>query len=290
MFGYNPTEKPSVDDLQSLLAHEQTHLWPMLEGEHGDTAWYSEGNAEYYSILESYRLKLLTTEQFLAAINDRADAYYSNPFVHLSNPEAAKIFWKDPVAQTVPYGRGFMYLAITDNAIRTKSHGKRSLDDIVVELHLRDTRHQPHGIHEWLDLVGREIGAAEAKRSYDAMVAGRLLKPNNGVFAPCFTVVQKSVPQFQLGFARTSLNDDRIVRQLDPNSSAAKAGLREGDKLTEVKGLVDARKDPTKPMTLTVAGPGGASTISFSPRGALVPAYNWERNPKIDEANCRAGR
>jgi predicted metalloprotease with PDZ domain len=172
-----------------------------------------------------------------------------------------------------------MYLAITDDAIRTHSHGKRSLDDVVVALHLRDTRHQPHGIPEWLDLVGRETGAAEAKRAYEAMVGGQLLIPGPSIFAPCFKVVAKNVPQFRLGFSRNSLNDDRIVRQLEPDSPAALAGLKEGDKLTDVKGVVDARKDPNKAITLVVARPEGAATISFSPRGDLVEGYNWVRNP-----------
>jgi len=54
-FGYNFDAKPTVDSLQGLLAHEMAHTWPAMQGEHGDTAWYSEGTAEYYSTVLSFR-------------------------------------------------------------------------------------------------------------------------------------------------------------------------------------------------------------------------------------------
>jgi hypothetical protein len=287
MFGYNADEKPTIDDLQSLLAHEMTHNWPALEGEHGDTAWYSEGTAEYYSIILSYRAGLLSVRQFLDEINERADAYYANPFIRLTNSEAAKIFWTDPTAQTVPYGRGFMYLTSTDAAIRAKSHGKESLDQVVLGLYRRETRHEPYGIPQWLDLVAHQLGRAETERMYHAMAEGRLEVPKPSSFAPCLATVRKSVHTFQLGFARASLNDQRIVRDLVAGSAAATAGIKEGDELVDVKGLVEANRDESKPITLTVKRPEGPITISYLPRGHAVESYGWVRNPKAPESTCK---
>jgi hypothetical protein len=119
-FGYNFEARPTVDSLQGLLAHEMAHTWPALQGEHGDTAWYSEGTAEYYSTVLSFRAGAISVDKLTKTFNDRADAYYSNPYVAYSNPDAGKVFWTDPVAQTVPYGRGWMYLQQTDAAIRRR--------------------------------------------------------------------------------------------------------------------------------------------------------------------------
>src|SRR5262249_39597831 len=56
MFGYGAGEKPTVSDLQMLLAHEMAHNWPRLDDdEHPLTAWYTEGSAEYYSLVLSQR-------------------------------------------------------------------------------------------------------------------------------------------------------------------------------------------------------------------------------------------
>src|SRR3989344_3124061 len=131
MFGYHAPSEPTVDDLEGLLSHEIAHTWPSMEGEHGDTAWYSEGNAEFYSLALSWRSGAIGLDRVVETMNERADAYYSNPYRGLTNPEAAKIFWTDPVAQTVPYGRGWMYLLQTDAAVRAATDGAESLDDVV---------------------------------------------------------------------------------------------------------------------------------------------------------------
>jgi hypothetical protein len=287
MFGYQPAAKPTLDSLQGLIAHEMTHNWPSLQGEHGDIAWYTEGTAEYYSLLLSYRAGALTTDQLLKALNDKARAYYTNPYRALSNPEAAKIFWTDPVAQTVPYGRGILYLARTDAAIRAKTQGRHSLDDIVKELRRRQVKGEPYGIPQWLSLVGAQIGPAQAKHDYDAMVAGDLLVLPANRFAPCFSVVKGTALPFELGFARASLNDDRVVRDLQPGSAAAKAGVRDGDVIVSASDVNKVRDDETLPMTLTLRRAGAETTVTYLPRGAPAPAYHWVRDRRIADAACR---
>ena len=139
--------RSTADSLQGLLAHEMAHTWPAMQGEHGDTAWYSEGAAEYYSTVLSFRAGAISVDRLLKTFNERADAYYSNPYVAASNPEAAKKFWTDPVAQTVPYGRGWLYLQKTDASVRTASQGRRSLDDVVKAMRQRQVADKPYGIY-----------------------------------------------------------------------------------------------------------------------------------------------
>jgi hypothetical protein len=287
MFGYHPQSQPTVYDLQDLLAHEMTHNWPEMAGEHGDTAWYSEGTAEYYSILLSHRGGELSTDKYLADINERADAYYSNPYLSLTNPQAAKIFWTDPTAQTVPYGRGFLYLMNTDAEIRARSHGTHSLDDVVLEIYRRGRNKEPHGIPQWLELVGKQIGAARAKSEYDAMVAGATLIPAKNRFSPCFTLTHRTSHIFELGFARASLNDGGAIHDLVPDSAAARAGIKDGDQVVAVKGLVEARKHEETPLTLTLRRGDGQIEVNYLPRGAEVAGYGWVRNPKAGEQTCR---
>lgn len=287
MFGYHPQSQPTIDDLQDLLAHEMTHNWPEMDGEHGDTAWYSEGTAEYYSLLLSHRGGQLSTDKYLADLNERADAYYSNPYVNLTNPQAAKIFWTDPIAQTVPYGRGFLYLMNTDAQIRARSHGKHSLDDVVLELNQRKVHSQPHGIPEWLALVGQEIGPARTKSEYDAMVAGTTLVPPKNRFSPCFTLTPRVVHVFQLGFARASLNDGAVIHDLIPDSAAARAGVKDGDQVVGVKGLVETRKREDASLTLTLRRGGEQTEVSYLPRGAAVAGYGWKRTPGAGEQSCK---
>jgi hypothetical protein len=287
MFGYNKEDAPTIDDLQSLLAHEMAHNWPAMQGEHGLTAWYSEGTAEFYSLMLAYRAGLITTDKYLEEINQRASGYYSNPYRALSNEEAAQKFWTDPIAQTVPYGRGFMYLVQTDAAIRAKTKGKRSLDDIVLEMRRRQNSGEAFGIPEWLDLVGEEIGDREAKKQFEGMTSGELLVADDHRFAPCFEVVPEPARPFVLGFARSSLNDDRIVRGLEPGSEAARLGVREGDKIVDVKGMEEARRDNAAEITLTISRPDGDVEVTYLPRGAEVEGYAWARADKASGKACK---
>lgn len=287
MFGYEPAARPTPESLQGLLSHEMTHTWPAMQGEHGDTAWYSEGTAEYYSMLLSHRAGVLPPDRLLSALNDKALAYYSNPYRSLSNPEAAQRFWTDPIAQTVPYGRGVFYLANTDAEIRAASHGARSLDGVVLELHRRAKAGEPYGIAQWLELVGREIGADKANARYEAMAFGGLIHLPADRFAPCFKVVRQDVRPFQLGFAHASLNDDRVVRDLEPGSAAEQAGLRNGDVIVSAGDINAVRNDETKPLSLTLRRADTQLTVSYLPRGAPAEAYRWVRDPKEPDTSCK---
>ena len=286
VFGWSDASVPTADNLQSLLAHEMAHNWPKMEGDEWATAWYTEGTAEYYSILLSYRSGALTSEQFLEMINDQASAYYTNPLRTLSNDEAAQQFWSDWSAQRIPYSRGFMYLAKVDAKIRAKTRGKRSLDDIVRSLIERKRNHQPHGINVWLDLVTRELGPI-AKRDYEAMVRGTMLIPPPNTFAPCFRPERYRERRFELGFDASSLHEGRrAIHGLIAGSEAARAGLRDGDEVIESTEL-EAQKSPMALLTMRVRRAGEELTIEYLPRGPPSASYRWVRIPGVPDSSCR---
>ena len=286
MFGYHPPSRPTIDALQELLAHEMTHNWPAMQGEHGESAWYSEGAAEYYSLVFAHRAGLLDRAGLLREVNQRAANYYTHPFRSLTNEEAARRFWSDPFVQQVPYGRGFLYLAQTDAAIRRATNGRRSLDGVVREIRRRQGANQPYGIPLWLELVGAEIGREQAQRDYRRMTSGSAIPPE-GAFGPCFTTASTPRPVFDLGFARRSLNDDATVRELHADSNAARAGLREGDVILAYTDLRDLTVDPAARMTIRIRRDGTEQTITYLPRGAPVENYVFADNPAIPDGQCR---
>jgi hypothetical protein len=288
MFGWNEATAPTLDNLQSLLAHEMTHNWPSLEGEHGDTSWYTEGNAEYYSLLLSYRAGAISFDQFVSEIDERANGYYTNPYRAASNKEAADQYWKDWAAQRVPYGRGFMYLAVVDAKLRERSHGKRSLDDVVTELYRRETNDEKYGIKDWLALVGQTLGAAEAKRDYDAMVAGKLLVPPKNSFGPCMRPVADNAQPYALGFDESSLSGDhKVIKGVVIGSAAALAGLHDGDEVLTYDDPLVVQKDNDSHMKLNVRREGKEVSIDYLPRGTPVESYRWERVAGVEESKCR---
>ncbi len=289
MFGWNEATAPTATNLQSLLAHEMTHNWPAMQGEHGDTAWYSEGAAEFYSLVLSKRAGVFSTQQFLEEINERASGYYTNPYVRASNAAAAEQFWKDWAAQRVPYGRGFMYLALVDAKIRAHSGGARSLDDIVTAMFDRQRSGKPYGIPQWLGLVAAELGSATAQKDFDAMVNGELIVLPPTSFAPCLRPVpHKDDRPYQLGFDAASLSaEPKVIRGLVPNSAAAKTGLRDGDVVVSADDVLQVQKDAAQSMHLSVRRGETITPITYVPRGEPIDSFRWERVAGVKEAQCK---
>ncbi|MDE1150648.1 MAG: hypothetical protein PW843_29205 [Azospirillaceae bacterium] len=283
MFGYGVDGTTVGNDTQMLLAHEMTHNWPRLDGdEHAATAWYTEGTAEYYSVVLAQRSGVIDLAKFQRIINEHATNYYTNPFVALTNTAAGAKFWSDARAQRVPYGRGFVYFARLDAEIRAKSNGKRSLDDLVLEVQDRQRKGEKVGLDAWVDLVVRELGAG-ARQEYEDMVAGTLIQPAANSFAPCFRPVAEAEQPLDLGFDDMSLG---VVAGLRADSPAAAAGLKNGDVVLSRIPTPDLAKDPAKRQEMSVKRGDQTLAISYSPRLPAVTSWHWERVPGTPDSAC----
>jgi hypothetical protein len=287
MFGYGNLRAPTVDGLEALIAHEMTHNWPSLEGDHADTSWYTEGTAEYYSILLSYRAGLITPQKFLELVNGRAKGYYENPLQTLTNRQAEQIYWKDSRAGHVPYGRGWMYFAGVDAEIRTKSHDKRSLDDLVLAILDRQRHGQSATPDDWRNLVVAELGP-DGGTQYDDMVQGKRLTPPANTFGPCFRPETVAEYPDDLGFDASSLDGPhKIVKGVIARSAAATAGLRDGDEIEDAPDVGDPSFRFDQPLTLLVRRGDTVRPVTFIPHGTKVEGYRWVRNPRISDAQCK---
>jgi len=183
-FAWSEDSPQPLSELQSFLAHEVAHSWPMLDGEYGTTNWFAEGGSEYYAALLSLESGALTPDEFLANVNAKAASYYANPKRSIPNDAVRAGGFRDGDVIRVPYGRGFLYLARFDAQLRARSGGRRDLRELVLELNARRARGEPAGAEAWEELVQRELGA-EALAEYRSMCAGELVVPT-GAFAPAF--------------------------------------------------------------------------------------------------------
>ena len=285
MFGWNEAHPPTAESLEDLLAHEMTHNWPRLSGEHGQTSWYSEGSAEYYSILLSWRAGVSTPAEFLRRINGRAANYYKNPLQNLTLEQAEERYWQEANASYVPYGRGFMYLARTDALIRGRTHGKKSLDDIEVEFAIRSQKAPAPTVADWITRVAQDLGP-QARTEFDAMAAGKRLVPPANTFGPCFKLQAYQTHLNDLGFDESSLRGPHpVIKGLRAGSKAALAGLKEGDEILQ-HSLLD-QADVNKPIQMSVQRDGVTREIQFVPEGGSVPAYRWVRASGVPDSRCR---
>jgi len=277
MFGYGPQGQTIPEGPQALLAHEMAHTWPKLDGEeHALTAWYTEGTAEYYSLVLSLRSGVFGNDAFLKAINNRADSYFDNPFRELGNRAAGDRFWKDASAQRVPYGRGFMYLVDVDAKLRQRGKQARSVDDLVLEVLRRQRAGETVGVPEWREMVVRELGP-QAGDAFDAMANGKLIVPSDPAFG-CYRMVAASHRPFELGFDRMRMG---VVKDLEADSAAMKAGVREDDTIIDYTPLEMVMQDEVTIMHLSLVRDGLPLQIDYLPRGELVDAWRFSADPAL---------
>ncbi len=271
------------EGLKGTLAHEMIHTWTTssLGGQ-----WYGEGIAVHYQALLPLRAGMITPSDFLEDLNDTARRYYTNALNDTPDREIAARFWEDTRIRTLPYDRGAMYFAVLDGRIRRASAGRRSLDDLIIEMVRRRRTGAPTNDAAWLGLVARELGA-EGRRLHADMLAGKLMLPQSGDFGPCFTRTTARFRRFDLGFEPRSLvGDVKTIRGLTPESEASRAGLRDGDVVTYSVAMDAVQGAPTRRLTLKVTRDGKTFPITYLPRGEAVDAWQWARVAGVPDSRC----
>lgn len=283
------TYKPGItnESIKSILGHEMTHTWT---AEETLGKWYDEGDAVYYQALLPWRAGLLSTDAYLADVNETASRYYTNPEKGAPDSQILSRFWQETFIRVLPYDRGALYFAVLNGKIRRASGGKRSIDDLVQVMVDRRRAGLKNSPAIWLDLLQKEIGP-EAIKVHEQMMAGGLMLPESDDYGPCFRRTTKKIRRFDLGFDNSSvLGDHKTVKGLKPGSEAEKTGVREGDRFSYGASLDAIQGDVNAKLTLNVVRDGKIVPISYLPRGEAVDAYQWERVPGVSEAACRAAR
>jgi predicted metalloprotease with PDZ domain len=132
-------------------------------------------------------------------------AYFLNALHNVSNREAQENAWLGSgFSLTLPYKRGFSYFLKVDALIRAASGGKRSLDDLVLNLYSRRRNHQYCGREVWLSQLEAELGE-RGTAGHNGMAAGKTVLPPSDCLGPAFTLVRQDKEPPELGVDESSL-------------------------------------------------------------------------------------
>jgi predicted metalloprotease with PDZ domain len=248
--------------------------------------WYAEGNAVYYQTLLPWRAGLMPIEKRLADINLTAARYYTNDVIDAPDSDILPKFWSDMRYNVLPYDRGAIYFAALDGKIRRASGGKRSVDDPIRAMVALDRDEQTVSEKTWIDLLRKELGE-QGPAIHQAMMTGQKLVPESGDYGPCFRRISVKIPRYDLGFGGPEITRRSVVENLRADSNAAKAGLKEGDRVQYQSSTDGAQRDPNMPLTMQVTRDGKTFEVTYLPRGELRDAYQWERIAGVPEDACR---
>lgn len=276
-------EGVSAEHMEAILGHEMTHTWTAA----GVGKWFSEGNAVYYQQRLPWRAGVLSTAAYVDDINKTAARYYTNELSHSTDAQVMADYWSDVRFIVIPYDRGAIYFAVLDGKIRKASGGKRSIDDLIREVVDRNRREVPTTEANWIEMVRQELGD-EGLTIHKAMMAGETMVPDSDAYGPCLRRKRAKIRRYDLGYHQFAAARENVVRYLKPGSEAAKAGIREGDRIVLRTNTDGHQRDPDMKLTVQITRDGKTFPVTYLPRGEAVDGWRWEQIPGADDAACRA--
>ena len=263
----------SISALLPVLVHETFHAWnPRRMGyttEDTETSldWFSEGFTQYYAYLLTYRAGLMTLPAYIERING---------------------YLRDYPNSTDHYIRGPVVALWLDGEMRRKSHGKRSLDNVMFDM-LRGADSQLTKARI-LQAAGRYLARDARRQLARAVEPGAAMPvPGDGALGPCAHRSMKQVQVFDLGFDfETSMAAHRVtgVKEEGP---AFKAGLRDGQTLN---GWSVYNNQPEKMATFHIRTEAGPKVIEYYPSRTVagVPQYDLDQKAYRSSPDACRGR
>jgi predicted metalloprotease with PDZ domain len=287
-----PTSAPSDPKLHALVAHEMVHVFTLgLDGEPDEKGdWYTEGIADYFSIILPYSAGLYTQQEYVSEINQEAALYYTNALRSSSNEVSAHNMWSGRNAWSLSYARGAFYFADLDAKLSAR-HSGVSVLDLVNQMNARIASGQPAVANTWESLLIERVGSW-AVADFHKMLAGRLILPSHA-FGPCVIEENKTAKIFDLGFTTPiRLQEGLAIGGVVPGSSAARAGLQDGDVLEDTTDINPLTRNFDEQIHLRIRRGARVLTISYDPHAGSVPGLSWanirtktcevRRNPKTE--------
>ncbi|WP_241126909.1 M61 family metallopeptidase [Novosphingobium terrae] len=287
-FGRAGGQGSDPEEVRITLAHEMFHTFqPYITQPAGlESSWFGEGLATFYQRRLPLRYGLITPEAFLRDLNKHAGRYYTSAMAEAPNSEVPKRFWADTRIRTLPYDRGMLYFATIDDAVRKRSQGKRSLDDLMLALLAKEKAGAALGNADWEALLQSELGNG-AVDDFRAFLGGREPVPASDAFGPCFERTTRPMRRYELGFDSAVLaQTQRIVRGLIPGSAADRAGLRNGDEIVLPVPQDGIQGNQEEWLKLSIRREGRVFPLTYLPRGETVQAYQWQRVAGVSDDRC----
>lgn len=262
------TQDNYIQLLTSLISHEHFHTWngcKMHSTEpSGSMYWFSEGFTEYYSAKLNYHYGIIDIEKYIEHINMMLADYFSSPVHNERNDRIVKDFWNNSDVQRLPYARGFTLALYLDLKIQSNSSGLHSLDNLMYDL--QKTTEAKNGLFSKSDLLSL---FTKYLTSDDIVQLDRYIIHGDSVpLHPTLLQNQYHVEWTDLvGFDLQRSLAAHVIQGLKPNSTPAKAGVKNGMK------LVKWSKKGTK-VQLTISEKKGLlKTISYEISAKQVPQY-----------------
>ena len=251
-----------------LMAHEMFHHWnPMSMGTLGtdDVAqWFSEGFTVYYADVIPLRSGITSYSDYLHSLNDWLRHYQLSPLRNMNEADWKSASYSSGEGYSLPYKRGAAIALWADAAIRARSSGKSSLDNVMFDLVRQSETQIP--VPEFTEQ--RVLAAFSPYLSEDQMqqlrnmaIAGADV-PLPEKLGGCAILEKQIQSVVDPGFDQNASFAAKRVIGVVNDGPAYRAGIRDGQELFRWSIYND---DPSKDALLGVVIDGQKRMVTFSP-------------------------
>jgi predicted metalloprotease with PDZ domain len=253
-------------DRVRVLAHEMFHHWNPISM--GPTAadesaqWFAEGFTVYYAAVLPLRAGLISQADTLADLNRQLVQYQTSPLRHMSAAEWQKVSHASGPGYELSYTRGAAIAIWADAAIRERSGGKASLDDVMFALVKEAEGPNPPELTDEriFGVFGRYLDAGQVEQLRKMVVDGADV-PLPARLGGCAELKQEKRTIVAPGFDdRKTMELGRVVG-VEADGPAYRAGIRDGQQMFRLSVYHD---DPSKEILLGVVIDGKREMLHFS--------------------------
>jgi len=168
-------------DVFNTIAHEIGHQW-VGQFDGGGSLWFAEGLNVYVTSTVPCEAGLQSWSECGDQVTKWSKAYYDSEGRDWSQARIEDAPFGREDLRLVSYGRGMMYFANLDAAIRTQSQGKRTLLTALRPLFEARRDGHPITMQSWETWLRGELGEGGVASFRNTVLGGSVIKPDSAAF------------------------------------------------------------------------------------------------------------
>ena len=257
-FGFQTPDK--YEPFLQLVAHEFFHLWNVKrirpqgleiiaydQENYTPSLWFCEGTTSYYDLIIPLRAGIYNTQTYLNYLSKEITRYLMTPgrkvqplsessfdaWIKLYRPDA-----NSGNSQISYYLKGEMVSLLLDLLIRIHHENKRSLDDVMRQMWQQFGKAEIGYSPEQLEEVIESVAGMDLGDFFKRYLHGLEDLPFNQYLQHFgLQLVEEKNEEPYLGVRINSENGREIIKFVEADSPAQKAGIDAGDELLAIDGI-----------------------------------------------------